>query len=177
MDITSISVANGPEYFELNEMTDEQKKELCEIYLNEYTEFTITEILSKQAVFELIVEYPVEGKDYTLSDRYNVYADFTETIAYLEKYDVANFADSQNIKLENLEIYSDKFGSVDQQYISDEEQLNELKQYMILGDFMHYYLDYGKDYVSCTLRYVLDGNTRYMDVYLKPTDISNVLNK
>ncbi len=177
LDITSISVANGPEYFELNDMTDEQKKELCEIYLKEYTEFTITECLSKQAVFELIVEYPVEGKKHTYSDRYKVFADFAETISYLEKYNVARFADSQNIKLENLEIYSDKFGAVDQQYISDEEQLNKLKQYMILGDFMHYHLDYGKDYVSCTLRYVLDGSTRYMDVYLKTTDISKVLNK
>ncbi len=177
LDITSISVANGPEYFELNNLTDEQKKELCEIYLKEYTEFTITEILSKQTVFELVVEYPVEGKEHIYSDRYNVYADFTETIAYLEKYDVASFADSQNIKLENLEIYFDKFGAVEQQYISNEKQLNELKQYMILGDFMHYHLDYDKDYVSCTLRYVLDGSTRYMDVYVKPTDISKVLNQ
>lgn len=176
LEITSISVANGPEYFELDNMTEEHKKELCEIYLKEYTEFTITESLSKQAVFELIVEYPVEGKDYTNSDRYKVFADFTETISYLEKYGVVCFADSQNIKLENLEIYSDKYGYVEQQYISDEDQLNELKQYMILGDFMHYHLDYGRDYVCCNLRYALNGSTRYMDVYLKITDISKVLN-
>ena len=177
INITSISVANGPEYFELNEMTEKQKKELCEIYLKEYTEFTITECLSKQAVFELIVEYPVDGKEHTYSDRYKVFSDFTETISYLEKYNVVSFADSKNIKLENLEIYSGKYGYEEQQYISNPEQLNELKQYMILGDFMHYHSDYDKDYASCTLRYVFEGSTRYMDVYLKKTDISNLLNK
>ena len=176
LDITSISVVNGPEHFELNNMTEEQRKEFCEIYLKEYTEFTITDSLSKQAVFELIVEYPVKGLDYTYTDRYKVFADFTETISYLEKYNVVSFSDSQNIKLENLEIYSDKYGYVEQQYISDKDQLNELKQYMILVDFMHYHLDYGRDYVSCNLRYSLNGNTRYMDVYLKTTDISKVLN-
>lgn len=176
IEITSLSVSNGPEQFELD-LTKEQINELCEIYLNEYRQVKFSESLTKPAVFELIVEYPVKGKDYTLSDSYTVYADFTETIAYLSKHKVVSFIDSENIELENLEIYSGKYEDVEMRYVSDKNQLNELKQYMVLGEFMHYHKDYDRDYVSCTLRYVIDGNARYMDVYLKITDISNVLNK
>lgn len=174
-DITSISVSNGMEHFELP-ITKAQQKELCEIYLKEYRDFTISESLSKQAVYSLCVEYPRENKDYTLTDNYKVFADFTETISYLEKLGVTSFANAENVKLENLEIHSEKYEQEGiPKYISEKNQLDELKQYMILGDFMNYHLDYGKDYVMCTLRYTLNNNTRYMDIYLKTSDISKAL--
>ena len=106
-----------------------------------------------------------------------IYSDFTETISYLKQFDVVSFAESADIKLEYLEFYSDKYGEMQQEYINDEEQLNALKQYMILGDFMRYQKDYGEDYINCNVRYVLDGERRYMDIFLNKNDIAKVLNQ
>lgn len=174
VDITSLSVFNGVETFRLK-LTDEQLKEFSEIYRKEYTELTFSESLSKEALYKLIVSYPLEGEDYNISAEYKIYSDFAETLAFLEKQNVVSFADTQNIKLENLDIYSDKYGKEGHLYISDDVQLNELKQYMLLGEFMYHGYEYSEDYVYCNLRYVLNGSTRYTDVYIKSSDISKVI--
>ena len=176
IEITSLQVSNGPEQFKLD-LTKEQIQELCKIYLKEYSNITLSDALSKESVFNLIVEYPIEGKEYTGSESYMIYSDFTETISYLKQFDVVSFSESEDIKLEYLEFYSDKYGEMQQEYINDEEELNELKQYMILGDFIRYHKDYGEDYINCNVRYVLNGDRRYMDVYLNKNDIAKVLNQ
>lgn len=176
IEITSLQVSNGPEQFKLN-LTKEQIQELCEIYLKEYSDITLSDSLSKEKVLMLIVEYPIDGREYSGSESYMIYSDFTETISYLKQFDVVSFAESADIKLEYLEFYSDKYGEMQQEYINDEEQLNALKQYMILGDFMRYQKDYGEDYINCNVRYVLDGERRYMDIFLNKNDIAKVLNQ
>ena len=176
IEITSLQVTNGPQQFKLD-LTKEQMQELCEIYLEEYSKITLSDSISKKQVFMLIVEYPIEGKDFSGNESYTIYSDFTNTISYLKQFDVVSFAESKDIKIEYLEFYSDKYGEMQQEYINDEVLLKELKQYMILSDFMRYHKDYGEDYVNCTVRYVLHSDRRYMDIYLNKNDVANLINQ
>lgn len=174
-DITSISVSNGIKQFKLP-ITEDQQKELCEIYLKEYSKITISEMLSKHAVYNLLVEYPVENTEHNYTDCYRVFIDFKETIAYLEKLGVTSMANSENIQLKNLEIHSEKYEKEGiPKYISEKNQLEALKPYLISSELMNFHLDSGNNYVGCTLRYTSDEETRYMDVYLKTSDILKVL--
>ena len=176
VDISSVSVFNGVESFDIN-LSEEQLKEFSAIYRKEYTKLTLSESLSKEAMYKIIVSYPLEGEDYSVSAEYKIYSDFTETLGFLRDYNVISFKDSQNIKLENLEIYSDKYGKDGHYYISDETQLNELKPNMLLGDFMYHRYEYSDGYVYCNLRYVINGHTQYTDVYIKDAELSEIIKK
>ena len=174
--ISSLSVYNGVETFNLN-LTDEQLKEFSEIYLEEYSKLTLTESLNKVAAYKLIIHYPVEGREYDNSTEYKIYNHFNKSIAFLSTHNVVSFYDSENIKLENLEIYSDKYGNNGPQYVSNVQQLNELKEYFVLGDFIYHVFEQENDYAYGNLRCVSNGNTRYLDVYIKHSDLSKILNK
>ena len=176
VDVSSVSVFNGMESFPLN-LTKEQLKEFSKIYLDEYTKLTLTESLSKEALYKLMISYPNprEDRDYDVTSEYKIYAHFDNTLAFLKKYNVVSFHESSDIKLENMEIHSDKFQKEGQQYISDEQQLNELKKYMLLGEFLYHNYEREEEYIYCNLRCVSNGNTRYLDVYIKPSDFSKVL--
>ena len=179
IDIASISVNNAAETFKLD-MTDEEKEELYDIYLKEYSELTFTESLTKPAILSLIIEYPYEDRDYNISESYKIYSDFEETISYLSTFDVRSFTESEDILLVNLQIHEDKYGNnenIEQKYVSNKEQLNALKPHMVLCDFMNFHMNYGSDYLTCTLRYSVNGDTRYIDVYIKEADLKQVLNK
>lgn len=176
VDVTAVSIFNGMESFQLN-LTTEQINEFCQIYLEEYTKLTLTESLSKEALYKLIVFYPNpnEDRDYDITAEYKIYAHFYNTLAFLKKYNVVSFHESSDIKLENLEIHSSKYQKEGQQFISDEQQLNELKEHMLLGEFTYYNYDHEDDYAYCNLRCVLNGNTRYLDVYIKHSILSDIL--
>ena len=126
-------------------------------------------------MYKLIVSYPNPraDRDYDISAEYQIYTHFDKTLAYLNKYNVVSFRESQDIKLENMEIYSNKYEKDLPQYISDEKQLNSLKEHMLLSDFM--YPRYSEDeYIYCNLRCSLNGQTRYMDVYIKHSDLLEI---
>ena len=176
IDITSISVSNGVDGLELK-LTDSEKDELYHLYLKEYSKLTLTDSLSKSAIFNLTFEYPSKNRDYITGETYKVYSDFEETIDFLRKHGAKSFTEFDNIKLENLEIHSSKYNDIEKQFVSNEEQLNALKSYMVLGDFMNYHMDYDRDYLNGTVRYVINGVTRYMDVYIKHSDFKQILNK
>ena len=178
VDVSSISVFNGMESFPLN-LTKEQLKEFSKIYLDEYTKLTLTESLSKEALYKLMISYPNprEDRNYDVTAEYKIYAHFDNTLAFLKKYNVVSFHESSDIKLENMEIHSDKFQKEGQQYISDEKQLNELKKYMLLGEFLYHNYEHEEEYIYCNLRCVSNGDTRYLDIYIKPSDLSKVLGK
>ena len=174
VNISSLSVFNGMETFQLD-LTKEQIKEFAKIYLEEYTKLSLSDSFSKEAVYKLIVSYPNPraDRDYDISAEYQIYTHFDKTLAYLNKYNVVSFRESQDIKLENMEIYSNKYEKDLPQYISDEKQLNSLKEHMLLSDFM--YPRYSEDeYIYCNLRCSLNGQTRYMDVYIKHSDLLEI---
>ena len=132
---------------------------------------------TKEALYKLMISYPNprEDRDYDVTAEYKIYAHFDNTLAFLKKFNVVSFHESSDIKLENMEIYSDKFQKEGQQYISDKQQLNELKKYMLLGEFLYHNYEREEEYIYCNLRCVSNGNTRYLDVYIKPSDFSKVL--
>ena len=176
VDISSVSVFNGMNTFQLN-LTKEQIKEFTKIYLAEYTKLSFTQSLSEEALYKLIVSYPnpLEDDDYDITAEYRIYAHFNNTLAYLKNHKIVSFRESQDIKLENLEIYSSKYEDGGPQYISDETQLNELKKHILLGEFMYHRYERTDDYVYGNLRCVLNGTTRYLDVYIKQSVLSEIL--
>ena len=174
VDVSSVSVFNGMESVQLN-LTKEQIQEFSKIYLDEYTKLTLTESLSKEALYKLIISYPYDERDYDVTSEYKIYANFDNTLAFLKKYNVVSFHDSEDIKLENMEIHSDKYQKDGQQYVSDEKLLNELKEHMLLGEFLYYTYEREEEYAYCNLRCVLNGNTRYLDVYIKHSILSEIL--
>lgn len=177
VDISSVSVFNGMETFQLN-LTKEQLNAFAKIYLEEYTKLSLTESLSKEALYKLIVSYPdpMEENDYDITAEYRIYSHFKQTLAFLKDYHVVSFRESQDVKLENLEIYSDKYEGEGPQYISDENQLNELKEHLLLGDFMYQRYE-DEDYAYGNLRCVLNGTRRYLDVYIKYSELSKISQK
>ena len=177
VDISSVSVFNGMETFQLN-LTKEQLNAFAKIYLEEYTKLSLTESLSKEALYKLIVSYPdpMEENDYDITAEYRIYSHFEQTLAFLKDYHVVSFRESPDVKLENLEIYSDKYEGEGPQYISDENQLNELKEHLLLGDFMYQRYE-DEDYAYGNLRCVLNGTRRYLDVYIKYSELSKISQK
>ena len=59
-------------------------------------------------------------------------------------------------------------------YISNQNQLNELKQYMIINDFSNVgFLD---EYLYAEVEVKSENGIRYISVYVKRSDVDKVLN-
>ena len=173
INISSVGVNNGPEYFKLD-LSETERAELFHIYLSEYTPMTLSQSLNEHSPLQLVVESPAENEDYIHTYRYYIYESCTKTLDFLKEKGVKTFEESDSIKLLNLELYGGKFEDKDERYfISDEKELNALRPYMILNEF--YFRDYGGEYLSCDLRYELDGNVRNTSVYIKQEDINKVI--
>ena len=172
-DIPRIKIHNGMETTPLN-LDANQIKELRDVYLAELTSSSFKKTSTEVALYELIFELPREGYDYNMEPSYPVYSSFTKTLELLKQYPVTRFTDNPNFVPINMEIFR-KFESSLPQYISNKEQLNALKPYMIPSDFLNF--NYNDQYEYCDLRYELNGETGYMNVYIKSEYIKDVLSR
>lgn len=177
LQLDSLSISNGVESKELK-LSKEQEKAFCDTYLPEYTAMTLNEAYTNMFAYELQVmaKYTQDGEEFHEFYCYPVFENFTETIKLIESYGVKTFAQSDNLKLENLELWDVEYTENGKDYVSDEEMLNKLKPYMTLTNFK-YRDDYGKegDYYYCNLRYEINKETQYTNVYIKKSDFKQIV--
>lgn len=174
-NIVSLSIYNGMESMPLK-LSEDEMNELIDNYLEEYSTLEFSQFLTETASYELIVEYQYD--DHSAADYYYVYPSFTKTLAFLKEKGIVNFYESENITLTNMEIfdyYQNHKESYEYQslYISDTNQLNELKQYMILNQFKNYI--YSDEYLYAEVEVKLETGIDYISVYVKREDIDKVL--
>lgn len=168
---TSIEIYNGYKHYEIN-ISDEVVKGLADSFIKDYESKTISSQMSSLPSLELQLEYRISNNSELYFANYRIFDDYSNTLDFIEKYNVVTFMDSDEFKMENLEIHSSKFEDKTR-YVSDEKSLNELKEHMILSHFMDYSFEFEEDYAFCTLRYVLNDETQYMDIYIKNSVLRN----
>lgn len=168
--ITSMSTSNAAEVLDLTYLSKEERNHLIDTYLREYTGLSYSKLFNSTPILQINFEHEYiepDGKmynTYTIDDNYYIYPEFKDTISLLESYGIKKFQESENIELANLEIYDDIYWKENggPTYISEPEQLKELQQYMIPGDYMFYNTE--NEYIYCDLQIIVKDEKKYMNV-------------
>ena len=162
---TSIVIYNGYKDYKLD-VSEEFVKGLADSFIKDFESQTISSQMSTLPTFELQLEYKLPDNDELHYANHQIPANYSNTLDFIKEYNVVSFINSDEIKLENLEIHSSKFED-ETRYVSDGKILNELKAHMLLSHFSDYSYKFEEDYAFCTLRYVIKGETHYIDVFIK----------
>ena len=142
-NLQGISVNNGINGMDLD-LTKEELNQFIDIYLEEYSKLQLKDALSDIKQYEINVSFQSENMKYPTSERYYVYSSFTKTITFLKEIGVKSFQESEDITITNMEIFGNKYEDT-HMYVSDLEQLKELKSYLILDSFSNY--DISEEYL------------------------------
>lgn len=173
-DVESIKISNGPEFFDLD-LKDKELQEFFKIYLEELTNMTYTQSLSNLSSYEVVIEYPAKDGNYTISNQYRIYDNFTKTLEFLKKYDIVSFKDSTEIEPIHLQIYDDKYTEFEEMFVVDPAMLAELKQHMIIDEYFQFHLD--EQYAFGELRYKLHGKSQYINVHIEKTVLDEIMKR
>lgn len=172
--IQGISVNNGITGMDI-ELSKEELNEFIDIYLEEYSKLELVQTLSEMKVYEMNVGFQFENMQYPTAERYYIYTSFAKSIEYLKSKGVKNFQESDDISITNMEIfgnkYDDKYGDSNR-YVSDLEQLKELKQYLILDDFSNYAIS--EEYLYCEIQITTEQGISYSGCFIKESDLEKV---
>ena len=174
-NIQGISVNNGITGMDL-ELSKEELNEFIDIYLDEYSKLELEQTLSEMKVYEMNVSFQFKNMQYPTAEHYYIYASFEKSIAYLKEKGMKNFQESEDISITNMEIfgnkYDEKYGDSNR-YVSDSEQLQELKQYIILDDFSNYAIS--EDYLYCEIQITSEAGISYSGCFIKKSDLDKII--
>ena len=170
-DILALSVNNGVINQNLS-LSNEELNECIDIYLEEYSKLELKQVLTEKSEFELNVEFQLENQEYPTSERYNIYSSFTKTIAFLKEKGVKSFHESDNITITNMEIYGNKYEDTSI-FVSDLEQLKELKPYIILDDFNNH--EISDEYLYGEIQITTENGISYSGFFIKQSDLDKVI--
>ena len=171
--IQGISVNNGITGMDL-ELTKEELNEFIDIYLEEYSKLQLKDALSDIKQYEINVAFQSENMKYPSAERYYVYSSFTKTITFLKEIGVKCFQESEDITITNMEIFGNKYEDT-HTFVSDLEQLKELKQYLILDDFSNH--DISEEYLYGEIQITTERGISYSGFFIKKSDLDKVINK
>ncbi len=174
--IISFDINNGVESLYLS---DEDVETFIDIYLEEYAALELSQIFTDIPLYELNIDYQANNSRYDSYSSYYVYSSFENTIAFLEERGIITFYKSENAVLTNMEVYDyyenhKETNTYKSLYVSDAAQLKELKQYMLITDFMHH--KNIEDYLYAEIAVNSTDGIRYISVYIKKADIDKVIN-
>ena len=171
--IQGISVNNGITGMDL-ELTKEELNEFIDIYLEEYSKLQLKDALSDIKQYEINVAFQSENMKYPSAERYYVYSSFTKTITLLKEIGVKSFQESEDITITNMEIFGNKYEDT-HTFVSDLDQLKELKQYLILDDFSNH--DISEEYLYGEIQITTERGISYSGFFIKKSDLDKVINK
>ena len=171
--IQGISVNNGITGMDL-ELTKEELNEFIDIYLEEYSKLQLKDALSDIKQYEINVSFQSENMKYPSAERYYVYSSFTKTITFLKEIGVKCFQESEDITITNMEIFGNKYEDT-HTFVSDLEQLKELKQYLILDDFSNH--EISEDYLYGEIQITTERGISYSGFFIKESDLETVIGK
>ena len=170
-DILALSVSNGISDMEL-QLSDAELNQFIDIYLDEYSKLELKQVLSEKKLFELNVGFQVGDEEHPTSEWYDIYASFTNTIAFLKEKGIKTFHESEDLSITNMEIFGNK--SEDKSiYVSDLEQLKELKQYLILDAFNNH--EISEEYLYGEIEIRTENGTSYSGFFIKESDLNKVI--
>ena len=172
-NIQGVSINNGINGMDL-ELSKQELNQFIDIYLEEYSKLSLKEALSDIKLYEINVSFQTENMKYSTAERYYVYNSFAKSIAFLKKKGVKSFHESEDIRITNMEIFGNKYEDT-HTYVSDLEQLKELKPYMILDSFSNY--DISEEYLYGEIRIETDGGSSYSSIFIKESDLEKVIGK
>lgn len=170
-NIQGISVNNGITGMDL-ELPKEELAQFIDIYLEEYSKLDLKEALSDIKQYEINVSFQSEKMKYPTAERYYVYSSFTKSIAFLKEKGVKSFQESEDIRITNMEIFGNKYEDT-HQYVSDLEQLKELKPFMILDSFSNY--DISEEYLYGEIQIETERGISYSGIFIKESDLEKVI--
>lgn len=176
-DVQGISVNNGVTGMDL-ELSKEDLNQFIEIYLDEHLNLQLNDALSDMKQYEINVSYQTKDMEYPSAERYYIYSMFSKTIQFLKDKGVKTFQESNDIKITNMEIYGNKYSDkydTSSRYVSDLEQLEELKQYLILDDFSNDRMS--EEYLYGEMQITTDTGISYSGFFIKESDLENVIGK
>ncbi len=174
INISALSVSNGVKSTELK-MSSDEMAEFCELYRKELEKQPLSSTLENQTVFELRVDFSLNDYSRVYSERYRIYDNFTETLSYLEKRNIKNFSEDENIIIENMHTYNGKYSTINEGYVEDLELLRQLKEHVVPGEFeRRVNMD---TYIHCEIRYQLDGKTEYTYAYIEEDVFQKIVDK
>ena len=178
--INSIGYSTGVEYINLN-LTNEQMNLLIDTYLEEYTALTYTRYYEESVILQFGCEYSqpkaenvdekfyVEEATYYLDEYFPVYSSFKNTLSLLNEYGTTTFQETENLKVNSLEIYDKEYGTT---MITTPELLDALMPYLLVSEFNHN--KYDNNWLYGTLRATTDNKEIYLDICIKQSDFENI---
>lgn len=172
-DIQALSVNNGVSDMGL-QLSEEEVNEFINIYLDEYSNLELQQALSETKLYEINVAFQSENMDYPSSEWYYIYSSFDKTIAFLKEKGVKSFHESEDIRITNMEIFGNKYEDT-HTFVSDLEQLKELKQYLILDDFSNH--EISEDYLYGEIQITTERGNSYSGIFIKKSDLDKVIKK
>ncbi len=172
-NIQGISVNNGINGMDLD-LTKEELNQFIDIYLKEYSKLQLKDALSDIKQYEINVSFQSENMKYPTAERYYVYSSFTKSIAFLKEKGVKSFQESEDARITNMEIFGNKYEDT-HMYVSDLEQLKELKPYLILDSFSNYNIS--EEYLYGEIQIETERGISYSGFFIKESDLEKVIGK
>ena len=172
-DIQALSVNNGISDIEL-QLSEEELNEFIDIYLEEYSKLDLQQVLSAMKLYEINVAFKSENMEYPSSEWYHIYSSFDKTIAFLKDKGVKSFQESDDFSITNMEIFGNKYKDT-HTFVSDLEQLKELKPYLILDNFSNY--EISEDYLYGEIQITTERGISYSGIFIKKSDLDKVIKK
>ncbi len=160
-------------------LSEEELEHLFETYLAEYTPLTYSEMQQTSTLGYIYVNLKEKEDTYIYNYRCDVYPQFTQTIALLERYlsnqdstkDYGSLSESAIYKypIISVDLYHDE-GSL---LIKDTETIELLKEHMIPArDFDKEY--YWQKYYYAGVSFLVNNEYIYLDVYI-PREVADSL--
>ena len=175
-NIISVTASNGVSSKVLK-LTSEERDELFDTYLEEYTPQTFTEMLMEPALMELNIEFTTtdeHGSPYNYSHYHFIYKSHTKTLKLLQKYNVYPMAQTEGIDFVQLELYDEEYAKEEGPFtITDANVLKELQPFMLPSDFLFH--DYGNEYLHCDITVTVNGEPEYLRVSIHEDDLKAYL--
>ena len=153
--------------------SEEKEKEFLEIYLQELTDLSFSEMRETAKIARFTVEYEGGAVLFMDEEQYDIYENFDKTVAYLKENGITLNSPLDECEVLSVEFqmnYSEETGEEIKGFIVDDrELLEEVKDELILTDFYHYgYVTGIKDVRYATIEIRAGQNISCYDVFVRP---------
>lgn len=146
--------------------TDEEKAEFIEIYLQELSELSYTEMLEQDRIAALTVKYYTEQEE-----QYYIYDSFEKTISFLNEYGIDLKKPFSECEILSVEFSDAEWETIE---IDNLELLKEIKTKFLLEDYYS-----GRDYMYgipntlyASAEILIDGKLDTKSILIRPSEES-----
>ena len=148
------------------------REEIFAAYLEEYRQLSLSDSFNTPIECQLIGEWIIPSdnetiQEYTTNCWFPIYSTFENTIALMKKAGYVPFQDLENVTITQLTINPEKYDD-EPAIITDLALLEELKPFMKLNDYSHFF--YNDEWYNGTIRIETSFDELYLDIVI-PKDV------